>query len=168
MYCPLCGEKSFSEHNEKAKRCEECGFIYYFNPSAAVAAFVREASGRLVVVRRRSEPAAGTLDLPGGFVDSFETSEEALAREVYEETSLSVREARYLFSIPNLYPYSGFEVHTLDIFFECRIPTVIETSGIHASDDVSETLLLPLSAVHPADFGLQSVREAVKRYLHLS
>jgi 8-oxo-dGTP pyrophosphatase MutT (NUDIX family) len=167
-YCPLCGGKSFVEYNVKAKRCGTCGFIYYFNPSSAVAAFVREEAGRLLVVRRRADPAAGTLDLPGGFVDAFETAEEALIRELHEETGLHAGEPRYLFSIPNLYPYSGFEVHTLDMFFECRLGTVIEPSGLCASDDISEALFLPLSDVRPEDFGLLSVREAVSRYLTLS
>ncbi len=28
-YCPQCGG-NFREHNEKAYRCEQCGFVYYF------------------------------------------------------------------------------------------------------------------------------------------
>ncbi|HCC86103.1 MAG TPA: DNA mismatch repair protein MutT, partial [Porphyromonadaceae bacterium] len=37
-YCPRCGSAAFAEHNEKSKKCAECGFIYYFNSSAAVVA----------------------------------------------------------------------------------------------------------------------------------
>lgn len=43
--------------------------------------------------------------------------EEGVAREVREETGLQVVEATYLFSLPNTYLYSGFLVHTLDLFF---------------------------------------------------
>jgi 8-oxo-dGTP pyrophosphatase MutT (NUDIX family) len=169
LYCPLCGEKAFVAHNFKAKRCEACGFIYYFNPSSAVAAFIRGGGlggeDRLLVVRRAAAPAAGTLDLPGGFVDALETAEEALLREVYEETGLCVPSPRYLFSLPNLYPYSGFDVHTLDMFFECHLETGIEGMEAGASDDVSESFYLPLPEVRPEDFGLTSVRKAVARYL---
>ena len=45
----------------------------------------------LLVVRRAKEPAKGTLDLPGGFSDLYETSEEGVCREVKEETGLEVK-----------------------------------------------------------------------------
>ena len=81
--------------------------------------FIRNSKGELLLVRRAKEPAKGTLDLPGGFVDMYESAEDAAHREVKEETGLDIAGCRYLFSIPNLYPYSGFEVHTVDMFFEC-------------------------------------------------
>lgn len=42
--------------------------------------------GRLLVVRKATGPFAGWLDLPGGSLDSGETLEEALRRELTEET----------------------------------------------------------------------------------
>ena len=90
LYCPKCGAKAFVERNEKAKQCESCGFVYYFNPSAAVACFIRNAQNELLLVRRGKEPAKGTLDLPGGFVDMHESAEEAACREVKEETELNL------------------------------------------------------------------------------
>ena len=73
----------------------------------------------LLVCRRAKEPAKGTLDLPGGFIDMNETGEEGVSREVWEETGLKVEKATYQFSLPNIYIYSGFPVHTLDMFFLC-------------------------------------------------
>ena len=99
-YCPKCGAKAFVEHNEKAKQCTACKFVYYFNPSSAVACFIRNPKGELLLVRRAKEPAKGTLDLPGGFVDMYESAEEAARREVKEETGLDIAGCRYLFSIP--------------------------------------------------------------------
>ena len=64
-YCPKCGARTFVERNEKAKQCTTCGFVYYFNPSSAVACFIRNSKGELLLVRRAKEPAKGTLDLPG-------------------------------------------------------------------------------------------------------
>ena len=86
IYCPKCGANTFIERNEKAKQCTTCGFVYYFNPSSAVACFIRNAAGEILLVRRAKEPAKGTLDLPGGFVDMFESAEDAAHREVKEET----------------------------------------------------------------------------------
>ena len=39
-YCPVCGSKHFEIHDEKSKKCENCGFEYYLNPSAATAAII--------------------------------------------------------------------------------------------------------------------------------
>lgn len=107
-YCPKCGSSHFIVHNAKSKHCEDCGFTYYFNPSAATVAFIVNRKGELLVCRRAKEPAKDTLDLPGGFIDMFETGEEGVAREVREETGLTVTEAVYQFSLPNTYLYSGF------------------------------------------------------------
>ena len=105
QFCPVCGAKAFVEHNEKAKKCMACGFVYYFNPSSAVACFIKNAKGELLLVRRGKEPAKGTLDLPGGFVDMFESGEEAARREVREETGLHIQNCRYLISFSTLVPH---------------------------------------------------------------
>lgn len=160
-YCPCCGAKAFTVRNEKAKQCEACGFVYYFNPSAAVACFIRNAHGELLLVRRKKDPAKGTLDLPGGFVDMFETAEEAVRREVREETGLQVVRSRYLFSIPNLYPYSGFLVHTLDLFYECEVS---HFEAARADDDAEAILVMPRESLDPEAFGLDSIRKAVALY----
>ena len=94
-YCPKCGARTFVERNEKAKQCTTCGFVYYFNPSSAVACFIRNSKGELLLVRRAKEPAKGTLDLPGGFVDIYESAEDAAHREVKEETGLDVTNITY-------------------------------------------------------------------------
>ena len=77
-YCPACGSSGFEEQDEKSKRCKRCGFEYYLNPSAAVAAFILNSRGQLLTLRRSKAPAKGTLDLPGGFVDIGENINEAL------------------------------------------------------------------------------------------
>ncbi len=161
-YCPECGSLHFVVNNEKSKRCESCGFVYYFNPSAATVALILNKQGELLVCRRAKEPAKDTLDLPGGFIDSFETAEEGVMREVLEETGLKVDEAIYRFSLPNIYPFSGFEVHTLDLFFVCRVD---DTDFVSAQDDAAEAFFVPIDQVNPNEFGLKSVREGVMRFL---
>ena len=53
-------------------------------------AVVRDDAGRLLLVRRGREPAAGSWSLPGGRIEPGETAAEAAAREVLEETGLQV------------------------------------------------------------------------------
>ena len=38
LYCPECGSSHFEVNNEKSKKCADCGFVYYFNPSSATVA----------------------------------------------------------------------------------------------------------------------------------
>ena len=162
-YCPSCGSKSFEVHNEKAKQCSACGFIYYFNPSASVACFLKDKKGDLLLVRRAKEPAKGTLDLPGGFADMYESAEDVVYREIKEETCLTITGCRYLFSIPNVYPYAGFNVHTLDLFFECYVDNFDHAK---AEDDAAEIIILSPDKLNPEDFGLQSIKKAVNRYIN--
>lgn len=161
-FCPKCGSSHFVIHDEKSKRCEDCGFVYYFNPSAATVAVIINDRHELLVCRRGKEPAKGTFDLPGGFSDCFESSEEGVIREVKEETGLTVTHTEFLFSLPNTYLYSGFTVHTIDNFFLCK---VTEFHSAHAMDDAAELLWIPLCEIHPEDFGLNSIRNGIKKLL---
>ena len=163
-YCPKCGSELFEEHNAKSKHCTNCGFTYYQNPSSATAAFILNSEGELLVVRRGKEPAKDTLDLPGGFVDNSENAEQGMVREIQEETGLviSATNVKYMFSIPNVYHYSGMDIHTLDFFFLCH---VAEDAEVKADDDAAELTWLPLREIYVERFGLRSIREAVHRFL---
>lgn len=159
-YCPACGGCRFIADNFKSKRCADCGFTYYLNASAAVAAVVLDEEGRLLVVRRAVEPAKGTLDLPGGFVDVGETLEEAVHRELAEETGASIRIERWLFSLPNRYRYSGMDIPTVDNFFLCRLG---QGGTLKAADDAASLQWMKPRDIVPDDFGLSSIREGVRK-----
>jgi len=162
LYCPVCGSEHFIENNFKSKKCEHCGFVYYFNSSAATAIFITNREGELLVARRAKEPAKGTFDLPGGFVDMYETAEEAIVREVEEETGLRIPTPEYLFSLPNIYRYSGFDVHTIDLFYRYAVDSF---SRLQAGDDAESLFILERSQIQPESFGLNSIRQAVKIWL---
>lgn len=161
-YCPVCGSNAFTVHNFKSKQCQACGFTYYANPCSATAAFIRNERGELLVVRRGKEPAKGTLDLPGGFVDMQETVEDGMRREIQEETGLTVDEVRYLFSFPNQYLYSDMLIHTIDMFYEVHVGNEVRPV---ADDDAAALEWMPLVKVNPKDFGLKSISQGVARYL---
>ncbi len=163
-YCPKCGSGHFEVHNDKSKRCADCGFVYYFNSASATVALILNHRNELLVCRRAKDPAKGTLDLPGGFIDMHETGEEGVRREVKEETGMTVTDAKYLFSLPNVYVYSGFPVHTLDMFFICQ---VADAQHFKAMDDAEELFFLPLKEIRAEDFGLNSIRKGVKLFIDL-
>jgi 8-oxo-dGTP diphosphatase len=55
-----------------------------------VGAVVHDADRRLLLIQRGHEPHRGLWSLPGGRVESGETKEQAVVREVREETGLVV------------------------------------------------------------------------------
>lgn len=59
-------------------------------PALAVDAVVIRKSGSVVLIKRRKPPYEGYWALPGGFVEYGETVENAVKREVKEETGLDV------------------------------------------------------------------------------
>lgn len=162
-HCPVCGSSEWVINNEKSKRCSACGFVYYGNMSAAVAVIILNQRGELLVCRRKKEPAAGTLDLPGGFVDIGETAEEAALREIQEELGLHVTHLSYFASIPNDYLYSDMVIHTLDLLF---VGHVADFSNMVAADDVSEAFFMPLNTISPDDFGLHSIKKGIIAFLN--
>lgn len=159
-FCPKCGSNRFVENNFKSKRCEDCGFIYYFNTCSSTIALIMNEKQELLIATRANDPAKGTLDLPGGFVDMYETGEEAVVREVKEETNLEVTDIHYLFSIVNIYDYSNFEVHTLDLVYKCEVKS---TENMKAEDDVSKLEFKKISDLNPLEFGLDSVRKVITK-----
>lgn len=162
-YCPVCGSPEFADFETRAKRCGRCGFLFYLNPAAAVAAFVFNSDGELLLCRRKFEPYKGTLDLPGGFVEFDEDAECAVKREVREELGIDGIDVEYLFSVPNVYPFSNLDVRTLDLFFACKL-TKQQVLSLRAADDVESFVFLKLEDVCLDDIGLPSIKKAVEKY----
>ena len=54
-FCPVCGSPNFEINNIKSKKCTDCGFSYYLNPSSATVAFILNEKDELLVVRRKNE-----------------------------------------------------------------------------------------------------------------
>jgi 8-oxo-dGTP diphosphatase len=55
-----------------------------------VGAIIRDEAERLLLIQRRNEPGAGLWSLPGGRIEAGETDQQAVVREVAEETGLVV------------------------------------------------------------------------------
>lgn len=67
-----------------------CGYDHYIDPKTTCGLITREGDEYQVLARRKFEPFKGSLDLVGGFVDTNETLEEALAREVKAELGVEL------------------------------------------------------------------------------
>jgi len=162
LFCPRCSSSRFPENDEKSKKCTDCGFTFYLNASSAVAAIIVNNNKEMLLCRRAYEPYKGTLDLPGGFVDLNESAEEAIRREIREEIGAEVETIQFFGSFPNIYPYSGFDVRTLDIIFTCSLKA---GSILAPNDDVSEVIFIPFNEINPEEIKLPSIRKAVEKYI---
>lgn len=89
-------------------------------PSAA--AIVRDESGHILLVKSQSAEVWG---LPAGAIDLGETPQQAVVREVFEETNLQItptkiagvfggKDFRYVYS-------NGDEVEYFIVVFECKV-----------------------------------------------
>lgn len=88
--CPVCGGmlSSLTAEGRERLACPECSWIHYENPLPSAAAFVKNFSGEILLVKRGIEPGYGKWALPSGFIEIDETPEEACIRELEEETGL--------------------------------------------------------------------------------
>lgn len=96
-YCPFCGRALGLRLDEGKQRkfCDECSWTYYPRVAASVTGIIVRRN-RVLLVKRAREPFKGTWMFPSGFVDFGEHPEDALARELREETGLDLTKSRLL------------------------------------------------------------------------
>lgn|GEM_PF-656556 len=98
--CGCCGEALADDPVEGfkagARRCPSCGQIFYPHISPAVIVAIRRDE-RLLLAHNARFPA-GRFGLIAGFVEAGENLEEALRREIREETGIEVKNLRYRYS----------------------------------------------------------------------
>ena len=118
-FCGVCGGP-MKLHTDISKRCEHCGKEVW--PQVAPAVIVRITRGDDEVLMARGRNFRGDFyGLIAGFVETGETLEEAVVREVHEETGLDICNIRYFGSQPWPYPcglmvgftaeYAGGNIH---------------------------------------------------------
>ena len=105
-YCPRCGSASQPEAGGNTRRCSnrECGQVLF--PRTDPAIIVLVAKGDRCVLGRQSSWPEGRYSTIAGFVEPGESLEDAVRREVYEETNIRVGDVRYHSSQPWPFPSS--------------------------------------------------------------
>lgn len=110
-----------------------------------VGAVVHDAQGRLLLVRRANEPGRGLWSLPGGRVEPGESDEQAVTRELAEETGMTVSVDRHVGTVTRSAPEgSAFDIHD----YACRCVAGSLRAGDDADDarwcDAASLATLPL------------------------
>lgn len=103
-FCGRCGVPTRESESERAMKCPGCGHLVFPTLSPAVIVAV-EKEGRLLMGSNANFPA-GRYSVLAGFVEPGETLEEAVAREIYEESGVCVKNVRYFGSQPWPFPNS--------------------------------------------------------------
>lgn len=105
-FCGVCGGE-MRWQTEISKQCKECGKELW--PSLATAIIVRVTRGDEILMVHAHTFRDRHYGLVAGFVETGETLEECVQREVWEETRLRITNIRYFASQPWPYP-SGLMV----------------------------------------------------------
>lgn len=160
-YCPKCASSKFEKADEKSLKCKNCGFHFFMNSAAAVAALVVNNENKLMLVTRGVEPNYGKLDLPGGFIDPGESAEHAVKRELFEELGLKVKSMEFIGTAPNEYVFSEYSVFTLDMFF-IVIPDSLE--GLKPMDDILDFKFYSEEELDYSEIPAPSINKFVKEF----
>jgi ADP-ribose pyrophosphatase YjhB (NUDIX family) len=88
-FCPQCGQNlTYQQHAGRSRpTCTDCGFVHMGSLTVGVGGVVIR-DGKVLLARRAIPPAVGAWTIPGGYVESDELLEEAVVREVQEETAV--------------------------------------------------------------------------------
>lgn len=109
----------------------------YKSPKLTVDGVVVK-DGKILLIKRKKSPFKGKWALPGGFVDYEEKTDDAVIREVFEETGLKTKIINLVgvYSDPNRDPRG----HTVTIVYLLEICG----GGLNSGDDASEVMFFNL------------------------
>lgn len=151
--------EAFSLRNEFTHLQDEYEFIKEYKQSWSKAPYppmfvtvdaVIIQSGHVLLVRRRALPGQGLLALPGGFVNQHERLEDAMLRELREETRVKVPfpvlkgniKRREVYDHPN----RSLRGRTLTHAFMIELPAG-ELPKVKGGDDAEKAFWVPLNVV---------------------
>lgn len=104
-YCGRCGAKTRHSNSERALVCPACGNRIYPMICPSVIVLIKDGERTLLTRYQASHNFYRNYALVAGYVETGETPEEAVAREVMEEVGLKVKNITYYKSQP--WPLSG-------------------------------------------------------------
>lgn len=105
-FCPACGT-GMEPHSEISRRCPTCGKELF--PAISPAIIVLICKGDSILLARTCYSRSPFMGLVAGFLETGESLEACVHREVFEETGLQIRNLRYFGNQPRPYP-SGLMV----------------------------------------------------------
>lgn len=105
-FCPRCGARAELTQAGWSRHCPACGRIHFPRTDPAVIVAIEDVSGERLLLGANAAWPQGRYSCFAGFVEAGESLESAVAREVFEEAGVIVREVAYRGSQPWPYPRS--------------------------------------------------------------
>jgi ADP-ribose pyrophosphatase YjhB (NUDIX family) len=153
-HCTFCGAR-FTPAQPWPRRCAACGETTYLNPLPVAVALQPVGLG-LLAIRRGTPPAEDRLVLPGGYIERGETWQEAVVRELREETGVEADPAAVRL----------FDAHSADdgtLLLFGLLPALKSADDLPPAATYPETRgRLVLEAPQPLGFNLHT--RVVQRY----
>ncbi|WML34123.1 NAD(+) diphosphatase [Clostridium sp. OS1-26] len=126
-YCNKCGSPLMDKDDERAKVCPSCGLIVYPRISPAIITAV--VKDNKLLLAHNVNFNKDVYSVIAGFVEPGESFEACVAREVFEEIGIQVKNVKYFGSQPWPFPDS------LMVAFTCEYSSgEIKVDGIEISD----------------------------------
>ncbi|HEY6125381.1 MAG TPA: NAD(+) diphosphatase, partial [Steroidobacteraceae bacterium] len=107
-HCGVCGTPSLPARAGHVMRCASptCGAEFFPRLDPAIIVLVTDASGERALLGRQASWAPGRYSTIAGFVEPGESLEDAVIREVDEETGVLTGDVEYVASQPWPFPSS--------------------------------------------------------------
>ena len=104
--CGGCGAPLSFSDTDLALVCPQCGERYYPQIAPAVIVAITRNERKELLLAHNKRFTGNVFSLIAGFVEAGETVEQAVQREIMEETGVTVKNIRYLSSQPWPFPNS--------------------------------------------------------------
>lgn len=121
----------------------------YPHPAVTVDCLLFTSDDRLLLVQRKNDPCKGQWAFPGGFMNIDETAEQAVVRELAEETTIQLDEA----DVFQIGAYTAVDrdprERVITIAYFAEIDKAVHVVG---SDDASRARWFPLDNLPPLAF----------------
>ena len=101
----------------------------------------------VLLIQRGHEPFKGKWALPGGFVNMYETLEEACIRELFEETGLEMAAMKQFKAYDAI--HRDPRHRTISVVFSTEIN---DTENVKGGDDAAQAGWFPVTALPPLAF----------------
>ncbi|MGC2033684.1 MAG: NAD(+) diphosphatase [Steroidobacteraceae bacterium] len=145
-FCGTCGAKTLPARSGHVLVCSDPSCRHEQFPRIDPAIIVLVSDGERALLGRQASWPVGRYSTIAGFVEPGESLEDAVAREVFEETGIEVDQIEYHSSQPWPFPSSlmlGFTAHARSTLVRLRDEELEDARWFNRADLASNGTLLP-------------------------
>ena len=156
-FCSVCGHAITRRippgDNRERAYCDQCGAVHYVNPKVVVGT-VPVWGARVLLCRRAIEPRYGYWTLPGGFLETDETTPDGAIRETVEEAGARIRLG------PLLTMLDVVHVHQIHLFYRAELLDLDFAPG----EETLEIGLFDEADIPWSDLAFRTVSETLRHF----